>query len=1121
MAQVLYLPMDADFDDDSPSGHVVTPTADGLAPTLSANPPTIDTTTKKYGAGSGKFVKASSQRAAFTDSPYWTMADSNFTVRGWFNWTTHTADACLVAQASSLASRQLFLYYWSAGQLGFYVYTESAARAYYYVAFTPTNGQWYHIQVSRNGSSILLFIDGVSQTLTEVNAIGTYSIPNINGTMGIGYQPSQAQYFNGHIDDLEIAKDICRDTSNFTPPAGAIVPDEYTRLYMPMDADFNSSYLPLIDTSIKEVGAGSGQFVSPFGDYLSIADSDDFYFADNDFDITGYFYLRSHPIIDGNYDYFFYILGQTEDINNRWNITYQESGGKSYITIFTKDSGITRADIAGDMGVLATLDHWYKFKCSRVGSNLLVYIDDVLLALTGTDIGTKSFADLATPLQIAKDALTSYPHYFDGHLDDIEIKGVAGQALTKSLSDSISFTENISKDFSKPVSQSFTLSDSLHKIYNNIKYDTIPLIGRLYYRRPIGEEHRESFDFNDSTSKKVAKVVIDDINFSDVFVSLWTRLLALFDLHVLSDNMSYIWQSKKSIQEQIDFIETHGVYFEKRLFTNFNLIDIVSAYIPPKFYLFIADKLGASSSLVKFFNKSLNDIGSLNEIKEFVIGKNFSDYFNLHDMRFLVSTLIRNIYDSLPLSDIVNKLYKKGDTDSVGLYDTKTITTIKSITDNIPLSDVIHYLSNFVKNISDGLSLTDSFSMIWDVVRSIDESFGLIDSRSNRIKQSNVESISLSDIDIKKDIGKNISELPLSLVDTVSTAWAVLRSIGESLTLSDLNFFSIKKPVDDSVGIQDFFLYVRGRYLALADLQVLVDNVAKGVFQSQQEHIDFIDYHGVYFEKRTLDNFNLHDVFTAYMQGFLSISEGVGITDKIKKFTNKLLLDAESLIDNVTKKYGKNLYDYISLDDSTLLYMNNTYYISLFNRIDLYDAIAKRIILYKDDSLSLVAELLSDGYLAIQDSISLTDHLSMKVMKVLGEIIPITDDITQLLESEPFYFDKGVVEPYFVIEDLRVYGGAEMHFYPDQTVVAKWKTRYFVNDLLFDPDSHTITVYDPKGQIRVVYNSAYLVKDSIGVYKYTFNLPTDVVGGDWYIRIKGTKGTWNSILNIHLEVRKK
>jgi hypothetical protein len=456
--------MNTDFDDDSPSGHVVTPTADGLAPTLSANPPTIDTTTKKYGAGSGKFVKVSSQRAAFTDSPYWTMADSNFTVRGWFNWTTHTADACLVAQASSLASRQLFLYYWSAGQLGFFVYTESATRAYYYVAFTPTNDQWYHIQVSRNGSSILLFIDGVSQTLTEVNAIGTYSIPNINGAMGIGYQPSQAQYFNGHIDDLEIAKDICRDTSNFTPPAGAIVPDEYTRLYMPMDADFNSSYLPLIDTSIKEVGAGSGQFVSPFGDYLSIADSDDFYFADNDFDITGYFYLRSHPIIDGNYDYFFYILGQTEDINNRWNITYQESGGKSYITIFTKDSGITRADIAGDMGVLATLDHWYKFKCSRVGSNLLVYIDDVLLALTGTDIGTKSFADLATPLQIAKDALTSYPHYFDGHLDEIKIiTGVEGQTYYETLDDYLYIADSRSRQANIGKSDYLSIADARSK----------------------------------------------------------------------------------------------------------------------------------------------------------------------------------------------------------------------------------------------------------------------------------------------------------------------------------------------------------------------------------------------------------------------------------------------------------------------------------------------------------------------------------------------------------------------------------------------------------------------------------------------------------------------------------
>jgi uncharacterized protein YfaS (alpha-2-macroglobulin family) len=95
-----------------------------------------------------------------------------------------------------------------------------------------------------------------------------------------------------------------------------------------------------------------------------------------------------------------------------------------------------------------------------------------------------------------------------------------------------------------------------------------------------------------------------------------------------------------------------------------------------------------------------------------------------------------------------------------------------------------------------------------------------------------------------------------------------------------------------------------------------------------------------------------------------------------------------------------------------------------------------------------------------------------------------------------------------------------MHFYPEQSVDVRWKTRYFVNDLLFDPDSHEVTVFDPKGVTRVVYNSAYLVKDSIGVYKYTFNIPADVVSGDWRVKIKGIKGTWASVLNIHLEVRK-
>jgi hypothetical protein len=878
--------------------------------------------------------------------------------------------------------------------------------------------------------------------------------------------------------------------------------------------------VPTIDNVIYAVGSGSGQFVRASKQFLSIADSDDWNFGADDFDINFRGYFASIPSVAGIQ---YALLSQCQDIDNRWLVYLWRYGSYSSNTklgFYSVTGGVINVELTVIWS--PTLNTWYKFKFSRVGEIFHIYIDDVDKTLTGTQIGTNEIGDYSAPLIIATQSLTYIaPFYFDGHLDDIEIiKGVAGQALTKSLSDSISFTENISKDFSKPVSQSFTLSDTFSRTWDSIRSlaDSVPLSDLYSKLWNIKLDKSDSVPLLDSKFFSNKKQIIDDINFSDVFVSSWVKLLALSDLQVLSDNVSHIWQSEKHIQDQIDFVEKHGVYFEKRILSGLSFMDIISMYIPPKLFLFITDKLGASSSLVKFFDKSITDIGSLSEYKEIVIGKHLSDYMNLQEMRFLVSTLIRNISDSVSLSDVKNLFIKKPFSDSAGLYDTKTITTLKDILDNLALSDLFSHISGFSKSIVDNLSVLDNYTKEWIAKRNIVESFSLQETKEVDYKKSNADYLSVID-SYSKLIGKNINESH-SLLDTLSIAWTVLRNIADDISLSDLNFFSIKKSVDDSIGVQDFFLYVRGRYLALADLQVLADNIVKGVFKSNQEQVDFIDYHGVYMEKRTLDNLNFHDVFTSYMQGFLSIAEGVSVTDNIKKVFNKILLSAESLIDSITKKYGKNLYDYVSLGDSTLLYMNNTYYISLFNRIDLYDAIAKRIILYKSDNLSLVAELQNDGYLALQDNISLTDHLSMKVMKVLGEVIPITDEITQLLESEPFYFDHGLVEPRFVIEDLRVYGGAEMHFYPEQSVDVRWKTRYFVNDLLFDPDSHEITVYDPKDVTRVVHNSAYLVRESTGVYKYTFNIPADVVSGDWHVKIKGIIGTWTSVLNIHLEVRK-
>lgn len=82
------------------------------------------------------------------------------------------------------------------------------------VSWSPNASQWYHIAVTRAGSTVRVFVDGAQV------ASGTNS-NNITGTQSlyVGQFQSWGNPFNGWMDELRISKGIARWTSNFTPPA--------------------------------------------------------------------------------------------------------------------------------------------------------------------------------------------------------------------------------------------------------------------------------------------------------------------------------------------------------------------------------------------------------------------------------------------------------------------------------------------------------------------------------------------------------------------------------------------------------------------------------------------------------------------------------------------------------------------------------------------------------------------------------------------------------------------------------------------------------------------------------------------------------------------------------------
>lgn len=88
-------------------------------------------------------------------------------------------------------------------------------------SFNPTVGSWTHVAVVRSGTSMYLFINGVSFTLTVNTAISTSSLPDLAAGIEIGSNSTTidtVDYYTGYIDEYRITKGTARWTANFTPP---------------------------------------------------------------------------------------------------------------------------------------------------------------------------------------------------------------------------------------------------------------------------------------------------------------------------------------------------------------------------------------------------------------------------------------------------------------------------------------------------------------------------------------------------------------------------------------------------------------------------------------------------------------------------------------------------------------------------------------------------------------------------------------------------------------------------------------------------------------------------------------------------------------------------------------
>lgn len=182
----------------------------------------IDTAQGKFGGvppPSGLFDGIDSY-LSLVDSDDWYFGTGNFTIDFWVRFSEIGKTQKFIAQSTSGDD------YWSfkineSNQLSFDFTSEGVDLASYTYNWSLTIDTWYHLELTRNGINILLFIDGDLKTWSLIGIpIEDTEMPNFGGLLLIGCDasPDPKDFLDGWFDEFRISKGIARHTSSFTPP---------------------------------------------------------------------------------------------------------------------------------------------------------------------------------------------------------------------------------------------------------------------------------------------------------------------------------------------------------------------------------------------------------------------------------------------------------------------------------------------------------------------------------------------------------------------------------------------------------------------------------------------------------------------------------------------------------------------------------------------------------------------------------------------------------------------------------------------------------------------------------------------------------------------------------------
>jgi hypothetical protein len=361
-----------------------------------------------YFDGSGDYLTAANTTAL--DLP------ADFTVEFWV-YLNSTSDQSFVGKWSRPSGVDQFAWIvqLNSSNLRFFTGNSGAIGTGRTFSWSPVTGTWYYIAITRSGSSLRAFINGiqVGSTVTETNNLSSTSSTSIGINLDGNIQPT-----NGYISSVRVVKGTALYTTTFTPPTAPLTAVTNTQLLTnftnaaifdnAMMNDLETVGNAQISTSVVKYGTGSLAFDGT-GDYLYIPNTPSLRLSS-----TGAFTIEFwvNPSALSSDQHVIHAYNNSSP-NPGWAFGFG-SGGVANTSLAFYDGGSWRTVSTG-----FSTGTWYHIAVSSQGSS-----NTGRLFLNGVQQGSafsvsSSIANSATPIAIGAQYTGSFP--FNGYIDDLRI----------------------------------------------------------------------------------------------------------------------------------------------------------------------------------------------------------------------------------------------------------------------------------------------------------------------------------------------------------------------------------------------------------------------------------------------------------------------------------------------------------------------------------------------------------------------------------------------------------------------------------------------------------------------------------------------------------------------------